>query len=1109
MAIERMEDEVVGIRFVGERRRTRNLKRVPLAVLLGTVLAVGTVAVSPAKCPLGFPLEGDDTTAYADEAQEEIEWKRWNDYSWYVDQNGTLVISSEKLWSSDVSIPWSESVRITSARFEPGTKGNCNGLFHDLPRLKTVDFTNFDTSQTIGMHDMFRGCSSLESLDLSSFDTSRVEATYRMFQGCSSLESLDLSSFDTSKVDNMSSMFEGCSSLRALDLSSFDTSNVYDMESMFKGCSSLETLDLSTFDTSGVGYESAGGYRRDGSMISMFEGCSSLASVDLSSFNTSKVRDMNSMFEGCSSLETLDLSSFDTSGVCWHSGIDVYDGMSRMFAGCSSLKSVDLSSFDTHRVASMYCMFQGCSSLESLDLSSFRTSGAYSLACMFQGCSSLRSLDLSSFSTSNVLDMRGMFSGCSSLADLDASGFDTSRVGSRSDSIQTFSDGSFEDMFSGCSSLVSVALPDFYTQKGASMKGMFRGCSSLAEIDLSDLRTVNIESMESMFEGCSSLESVDLSTMNLTNVRNLSYMFQDCSSLISVDLSSLALAENSPSLDFAFRGCGNLTTLYSSEAISDDSPLVCFKYESLPPVSGGLGTSIVDVSFLSKPSWDRYHGWCVQAGYLRPDEPGKSGILTLRKLGTTAISDVSAATMLNQSYTGKAFTPAVVLNDGGKTLVEGSDYRIHSYENNVNAGTASVIVEGLGSYSGYKRVTFTIAPISLSGAQVSIAQTNFTYDGTAKEPVVTVKIGGKTLAAGEDYDVSYASNASAGTAKATVTGEGNYAGTCSATFRINPASLSGASVELAQTSYTYDGTAKKPGVTVKLGGKTLMEGADYAVSYSANVAVGTARATVTGKGNYTGTCSKSFTIEKGSQGSNQGSGSAGLRPGEGTPVAAPAGSWRQDSTGWWYAYAKGGYPANSWAYIGGKWYRFGASGYMLTGWALVDGKWYYLDPSGAMAEGWRYVGGEWYWLRPVSGAMVTGWVDVDGTWYWMRGSGAMDHSGWLSVGGTWYWLEDSGAMATGWKHVGGEWYYLKASGAMATGWAQVGGAWYYLDGSGAMATGWRHVGGAWYYLHGSGAMAANAWVGGVYWVGPSGAMATSSWVDGGRYYVGPDGVWQS
>ncbi|MEE0706318.1 MAG: fibronectin type III domain-containing protein, partial [Adlercreutzia sp.] len=48
--------------------------------------------------------------------------------------------------------------------------------------------------------------------------------------------------------------------------------------------------------------------------------------------------------------------------------------------------------------------------------------------------------------------------------------------------------------------------------------------------------------------------------------------------------------------------------------------------------------------------------------------------------------------------------------------------------------------------------------------------------------------------------------------------------------------------------------------TVKVGGKTLKAGTDYAVSYKSNKAVGTATVTVTGKGAYTGSKSATFKI---------------------------------------------------------------------------------------------------------------------------------------------------------------------------------------------------------------------------------------------------------
>lgn len=80
-------------------------------------------------------------------------------------------------------------------------------------------------------------------------------------------------------------------------------------------------------------------------------------------------------------------------------------------------------------------------------------------------------------------------------------------------------------------------------------------------------------------------------------------------------------------------------------------------------------------------------------------------------------------------------------------------------------------------------------------------------------------------------------------------------------IQVTPISISGATVTLSPTSFQYDGTAKTPKVTVKMGSATLREGADYTVSYSNNVNVGTnARVTVTGAGIYSGTVSKTFTI---------------------------------------------------------------------------------------------------------------------------------------------------------------------------------------------------------------------------------------------------------
>lgn len=75
-------------------------------------------------------------------------------------------------------------------------------------------------------------------------------------------------------------------------------------------------------------------------------------------------------------------------------------------------------------------------------------------------------------------------------------------------------------------------------------------------------------------------------------------------------------------------------------------------------------------------------------------------------------------------------------------------------------------------------------------------------------------------------------------------------------------SINNAVVNLSQTSYTYNGQAQTPGVSVVLDGKTLTATTDYTVSYSNNKNAGMATATVRGAGNYEGSKAANFSIKQ-------------------------------------------------------------------------------------------------------------------------------------------------------------------------------------------------------------------------------------------------------
>ena len=135
------------------------------------------------------------------------------------------------------------------------------------------------------------------------------------------------------------------------------------------------------------------------------------------------------------------------------------------------------------------------------------------------------------------------------------------------------------------------------------------------------------------------------------------------------------------------------------------------------------------------------------------------------------------------------------------------------------------------------------------------------YTGSAIEPTVTVKDGRKTLTAGTDYTVTYKDNTNVGTATATVTGKGNYTGSVEAKFNITAKALT-ASMVHDIAAQTYTGSPIVPELTVKDGETALSKDTDYTVKYRNNLNAGTATVTLTGKGNYSDSVSKTFTIKQ-------------------------------------------------------------------------------------------------------------------------------------------------------------------------------------------------------------------------------------------------------
>lgn len=179
--------------------------------------------------------------------------------------------------------------------------------------------------------------------------------------------------------------------------------------------------------------------------------------------------------------------------------------------------------------------------------------------------------------------------------------------------------------------------------------------------------------------------------------------------------------------------------------------------------------------------------------------------------------------------------------------------------------------EGDKLCTGSITLTYTITPKALADENVTLEQTKYTYvEGTPIEPGVTVKVtlnGQETpLTKDTDYTVTYSNNDTPGTGTVTVAGKGNFGGSIQKTFSIEEAgktSISDAVVTLEKDGYLESGAAIEPGViSVVLGEKTLTKDTDFTVAYTNNTTPGTANVVITGKGDYTGSVTKPYTIQK-------------------------------------------------------------------------------------------------------------------------------------------------------------------------------------------------------------------------------------------------------
>lgn len=791
--------------------------------------------------------------------------------------------------------------------FDTSNVTGMGGMFSGCSKLATLDLSSFNTSNVKGdsgihrgMSEMFSGCSSLINLDLSSFDTSNVGYMSGMFDGCLRLETLNLSSFNAGSVVDMGSMFKGCQSLKTISFPAvLNTPKVTNFSGMFSDCRSLEGLDVSGFDTSAAK-----------SLSSMFSGCTKLAALDVSNFGTSAATSLSSMFYGCESLRSLDLSGFDTSAA------DYRYGLSGFLDGCKSLRTVTLgpkfsfegagldrqcslptpednglsgrwisskdgiaytSSGVPSNVAATYtaqemgdtrAWNQNGTCIWNIDENGRLTvkpttseSGELYSSCpwrdeksriktvyfekgvvapksmdsMFCDCKALISADLGNLDTSRATGMDYLFEGCSLLERVSLSNVDTSNV------------TSMVAMFSNCFSLKSLDLSSFDTSNVTSMRGMFNGCRAIESLDLSAFDTSSVTDMDLMFFSCYRLLDLNVSSFDTSNVRDMEDMFFDCRSLVSLDLSSFDTSSTTAMRSMFGGNCAiALLSVTFGEKFSfcgSSGSRLCALPSIISEGRTGLWVSSADGKAYA------------------PDEIPNNVAATYTaqvksEVPKTSISEsMFAVDTRAKTYTGSPIEPSV----SSGSLQQGTDYDV-SYRENVNAGEGTILITGAGNYTGQVTYSFRIDPIQVDAPK---AAADLVYSGAEQVGV----------APSDDYEVAGGSATNAGDyeAAASLKDKKNYvwagkdgSDDLKISWSIAKAVLVSSMVSGVPSSIEATGSqlAPKPIVTFK--GKTLAQGADYSLSYGENVSPGKGSVTVTaiGGGNFTGSATVEFDIEK-------------------------------------------------------------------------------------------------------------------------------------------------------------------------------------------------------------------------------------------------------
>ena len=335
---------------------------------------------------------------------------------------------------------------------------------------------------------------------------------------------------------------------------------------------------------------------------------------------------------------------------------------------------------------------------------------------------------------------------------------------------------------------------------------------------------------EKAFAGCSNLETINIPD-GITSIYG--YTFNNCRKLNNIKLpEGLTYID-----DRAFYGCSSLTDLTLPSTLKTINELAFsngprFKNNELTIPKGV--TTITSRSFENIKDLKTIN---VENGVTKIEYFAFSDNDSLTRINLPS-SIKSVGAFACKSYNEEKYATCDIYVDKYKDSIDCSS----------NWGTDGTIYWKARDFKNTTDNTVVISDVA-----------DQTYTGSLIAPNITVSCNDVELVKNTDYTVSYSNNKNVGTATISITGIGDYTGTITKNFNIVARDISDTTIgSIPNQTYTGNSISALPVITYN--GATLTKGTDYTLTYSNNVNVGTGTVTITGKGNFKGTTSKTFSI---------------------------------------------------------------------------------------------------------------------------------------------------------------------------------------------------------------------------------------------------------